>query len=681
MAGIPAFFALVRVSTHEAAINASWDDLRPADLDLTMVVPFYNPSSRLGSHIGDLIDILSRSGLTYEVLAVSYGRTGPGEDQLAAIAPEHLSIIRIDANQGKGAALRAALSMGRGEYLGFIEGDGGIPAEAVTDFLDIVRREQPDIVFGSKRHPRSEITYPPLRRMFSWGYQQINRTLFGLPIRDTQTGVKIIRRDVLSIALPLMVEKRFAFDLELFVVARKQGFRNFIEMPVKFDSHFGSTISLRSVRATFIDTLGIFYRLRILRHYDRDLEKYPDESLLFEASSDEDRPTSNAIKFNFDTNTKSMRILIFTWRDLAHAKAGGAEIYTNSVAREWIRNGHDVTLFCASVVGRPERQDDGGLHIIRRGTRFSVYREARLFYLEEGHGNFDLVIDEGNTRPFLTPNWVDDTPIIAVTFQVCRELWSYQMPFPVSTVGRYWLEPKWLGRYRDIPVVTISQSSKESLETYGLKRVVVVPIGQNPLRTRPNVPRESRPTIIFVSRLESHKRPDDAIRAFEILQRSIPDAVMWIIGSGPMEDDLRRRAPASVVFLGKVSPEKKLERLARAHVLVATSVREGWGLVVSEAASVGTPSITYDVPGLRDSVRASDGILTATNPEQLAKTLGDALETWRRDGLPAIAPKGVIPWKDVARRILLEAEANTRPGKTIGNTTVATILGMPNDRT
>jgi len=84
----------------------------------------------------------------------------------------------------------------------------------------------------------------------------------------------------------------------------------------------------------------------------------------------------------------------------------------------------------------------------------------------------------------------------------------------------------------------------------------------------------------FVGRLESHKRPDEAIRAFEILQESMPDAVMWIIGSGPMEDDLRRMAPEGVVFLGKVPPAKKLERLARAHVLIATSVREGWGLVV-----------------------------------------------------------------------------------------------------
>src|ERR1019366_3891109 len=102
-------------------------------------------------------------------------------------------------------------------------------------------------------------------------------------------------------------------------------------------------------------------------------------------------------------------------------------------------------------------------------------------------------------------------------FQVCGELWSYQMPYPMSFIGRHWLEPKWLHTYQDVPTVTISESSKDSLEEYGLKRAVIVPIGQKSLSTRPDVPRESRPTIVFVGRLEAHKRPNEAISAFEVL--------------------------------------------------------------------------------------------------------------------------------------------------------------------
>jgi glycosyltransferase involved in cell wall biosynthesis len=119
-----------------------------------------------------------------------------------------------------------------------------------------------------------------------------------------------------------------------------------------------------------------------------------------------------------------------------------------------------------------------------------------------------------------------------------------------------------------------------------------------------------------------------------------------------MEDELRMSAPEGVHFLGKISPTEKIERLARAHVLIATSVREGWGLVVTEAAAVGTPVIAYDVAGLRDSVRASNGVLSMPNPRALSSALQEFFSTRDRVGLPEISPGGVTTWSEVAKRIL-----------------------------
>jgi glycosyltransferase involved in cell wall biosynthesis len=119
-----------------------------------------------------------------------------------------------------------------------------------------------------------------------------------------------------------------------------------------------------------------------------------------------------------------------------------------------------------------------------------------------------------------------------------------------------------------------------------------------------------------------------------------------------MEDELRMSAPEGVQFLGRISESEKIERIARAHVLILTSVREGWGLVVTEAAAVGTPVIAYDVAGLRDSVQASNGVLSAPDPEHLSSVLQEFLGTWVRDGLPDISPGGVIPWSEVSERIL-----------------------------
>ena len=94
---------------------------------------------------------------------------------------------------------------------------------------------------------------------------------------------------------------------------------------------------------------------------------------------------------------------------------------------------------------------------------------------------------------------------------------------------------------------------------------------------RPAVEKEPVPTVVFIGRLSANKRPKHAIVAFGLIRHQLPEAQMWVIGSGPEEAKLRRTAGPGVIFLGHVSDQEKRERLARAHVLVATSVREGWG--------------------------------------------------------------------------------------------------------
>jgi hypothetical protein len=177
---------------------------------------------------------------------------------------------------------------------------------------------------------------------------------------------------------------------------------------------------------------------------------------------------------------RPLRILAYNWRDLAHPRAGGAEVYLQSVAGEWVRCGHEVTIFCAAVDGRPERELSDGVEIIRRGGRLGVYREAKRYWRREGDGHYDLVLDCVNTKPFHSPRFVRNVPIVAVIHQVAREVWRYESPWPISILGRYLLEPAWLRAYRDVPVVTVSESSRESLAEYGLRRITVVPEGWVP---------------------------------------------------------------------------------------------------------------------------------------------------------------------------------------------------------
>ena len=240
-----------------------------AELELTLVVPFYNPGPALRPHLEAVLDALRTSAVSFEVLAVSDGSTDGSNHCLDDLVGEELRVVSLPRNAGKGAALRAGLRAGRGEYLGFIDGDGDLGADLLDSFVRCVRSQHPDIVLGSKRHPDSKVHYPPLRRLYSAGFQALVWVLFRLSIKDTQTGVKLVRRETLASVLPMIREKGFAFDLELFVIARKQGYTSFAELPVVIEERFTSTISARTVVRMLADTLRIFVRRYVLESYER----------------------------------------------------------------------------------------------------------------------------------------------------------------------------------------------------------------------------------------------------------------------------------------------------------------------------------------------------------------------------------------------------------------------------
>lgn len=343
-----------------------------------------------------------------------------------------------------------------------------------------------------------------------------------------------------------------------------------------------------------------------------------------------------------------MRVLLLNWRDLAHPRSGGAEVFTHEVLTRWARDGHEVTMFVAEVLGQPSREVVDGIEIVRRGSRVGVYREARLFF-EQTRSRFDIVIDEINTRPFGAPSFAGDTPVMALAHQVAREVWFAELPWPVAALGARVLEPRWLHRYRYVPTVTISESSRVSLEEYGLQRVAVVTPPGGPERDLERLsPKEAVPTVVFVGRLAANKRPDHAVEAFGEVRRRLPNAQLWVVGDGELHDRLARRREPGVTLFGRVDHDTKLDLMRRAHLLVATSVREGWGMVVDEAAAVGTPTVGYDVAGLRDSITRAGGVLVEPSPAALAQRVAALLPELVENPSKLLALRLDRTWDDVA---------------------------------
>ncbi|HSD98833.1 MAG TPA: glycosyltransferase family 4 protein [Patescibacteria group bacterium] len=322
-----------------------------------------------------------------------------------------------------------------------------------------------------------------------------------------------------------------------------------------------------------------------------------------------------------------MNILLLNWRDIKNPKAGGAEIVTFEHEKAWAFKGHSVTWFTSGFPQSLAEEAIDGVKIIRKGTMVTVFFYAFLFYLQH-RKQFDVVIDEIHGIPFFTPLYVSG-PKITFIHEVAEEIWDYMYPFPINTVGKF-LETFYLPLYKKIRLWTDAQSTIDDLVKFGFLRnncfAIACPIKNTPLTKKPV--KEKNKTFIFVSRVVRMKGIEEVIKSFGFIQKEDANAKLWIVGKGEEEYIRKLKSMAgeyhiekNVTFFGEVSEKEKLHLMSKAHLLLHASVKEGWGLVVMEAASQWTPSVVYNVAGLKDSVKnnITGIVLEANSPSEMAK--------------------------------------------------------------
>ncbi len=318
---------------------------------------------------------------------------------------------------------------------------------------------------------------------------------------------------------------------------------------------------------------------------------------------------------------------------MKHPLAGGAEIVTEELAKRLVRDGVEVTILTSGFRGCRKEEIVNGYKIIRLGDLISVYWEAYKYYKKNLVGWADLVIEEINTVPFLCKFYVKEKNIILI-HQLCRQIWFYGMSFPINLVG-FLVEPFYLFSLSDRRVATISESTKRDLQKYGFKKdnISILPMG---LETSPllekdfvNQKKEKDPTMIYLGSIRKMKRPKHVLKAFELAKKIIPNLKFFVVGFGKNEyaseffkDIKNSRYSKDITCFGRVTNEKKLEILKKAHVICVSSVKEGWGLIVTEANSCGTPAVVYDIDGLRDSCKNGvTGIVCQKNPISMASSV------------------------------------------------------------
>lgn len=306
-----------------------------------------------------------------------------------------------------------------------------------------------------------------------------------------------------------------------------------------------------------------------------------------------------------------MNILIFNWQDIKNPFSGGAEVHLHEIFKRIVNLGNTVTLICCKSDKLASDEMVDGIRVLRYGSRdlfnFSVPRLYRNFIKEN---SVDIVIDDINKIPFYTPKFVKH-PILAIS----HHFFGKSIIVEAGIVkGLYVLFAEHLVNsvYKSTPFAVVSQSTYEEFIQRGFPkenfRIITNAIDHTEFQFKHNSKTTNEYRIAYFGRLKKYKRVDHLFYAFHKFAKEYPNSKLDIIGSGDFEPYLKKLAQKLNIqdktsFYGFVQDEQKKKLLMDVDVVVNTSQKEGWGITNIEANACGTPVISANVPGLRDSVK------------------------------------------------------------------------------
>ena len=239
---------------------------------VSVIMPCYNEGKFIAQNITITFEELKKLVNNFEIIAVNDGSTDDTLKEIKKVALENSSVkmINCEKNQGKGNALKQGVMAAQGEYIIFLDSDLDLHPSQLNRFFQILIDTNSDAVIGSKLHPESELNYPIIRRIFSFSYYIVLKILFNLNVRDTQTGLKLFKTNVLKPVFEKICVKGFAYDIEVLAVLQQKNCK-IEQAPIKLvfrrETSWGR-IKIRDILEVAADTFAIFHRLHIKHYYD-----------------------------------------------------------------------------------------------------------------------------------------------------------------------------------------------------------------------------------------------------------------------------------------------------------------------------------------------------------------------------------------------------------------------------
>lgn len=355
-----------------------------------------------------------------------------------------------------------------------------------------------------------------------------------------------------------------------------------------------------------------------------------------------------------------MHVAFLTWRDTTHPDGGGSEVFVEAVGSELASQGHRVTLLCARHPGSARDEVRDGVRLRRTGGRLTVYPRG-LVWLLLHRRDVDVVVDVVNGLPFASP-LVRRRGVVALVHHVHAEQWRIIYPGLAGRLG-WFVESRVVPLlYRGRPVLTVSDASARDLAAIGVDPAVVTVV-RNGLGAPPpplRVERPETPRLVVLSRLVPHKQIEHAFAVVQRLAPELPDLRLDVVGDGWWRNHLLKAAADlgvtdKVTFHGHVSDARRDELVARAHLMVMPSVKEGWCLAITEAGAQGTPSVAYaGAGGVTESIRDGETGRLAEDLDEMVAVVRELLhDTERRNamGTAAHAMAQTLTWSSCASRV------------------------------
>lgn len=351
------------------------------------------------------------------------------------------------------------------------------------------------------------------------------------------------------------------------------------------------------------------------------------------------------------------RIHMLAWRDLDDVEAGGSEVHADNIASLWAQAGIEVVHRTSFAAGHPARVQRNGYEVIRKAGRYMVFPRSVAAELAGRNGRRNGLVEIWNGVPFMSPLWCSG-PRSVWLHHVHGPMWNMTLPDGLAAAGRILEEriaPKF---YRRSPIVTLSESSRQELiDEMGFRgdRITIVHPGID-AKFSPGSTKTPHPSVLGVGRLVPVKDFPRLVRLVARVRETVPDVTLDLIGDGYERERIERTireldAGDYVTLRGRVDDDELIEAYRSSWVAASVSIREGWGMTVTEAAACGTPCVATRISGHLDAaVDGGSGLLATTDDDlvdAMTRVLTDGAER-RRLEQGALTRAAELTWDAAA---------------------------------